>query len=128
MADKDIGGILKPLLPLASEIIFTAPNYGRAAAPQHLADYAASMGFSNVHLTTTVREAVEKAIKCSNELSVTRDQLKDSDITSFDAEPNTSRVARHASLILITGSFYTLGEAKEALGEEAVLSTLRDTL
>ncbi|MFZ5998586.1 MAG: bifunctional folylpolyglutamate synthase/dihydrofolate synthase [Nitrospirota bacterium] len=109
MADKDIGGILTHLLPLASEIIFTAPNYGRAAAPQHLADCAASLGFKNVHVARTVREAIEKAIKYSNESENKEESL-------------------NASLILITGSFYTIGEAKEALGEEAVLGTLRETL
>lgn len=109
MADKDIGGILTHLLPLASEIIFTAPNYGRAAAPQHLADCAASLGFNNVHVAPTVREAIGKAIKYSNESENKEESL-------------------NASLILITGSFYTIGEAKEALGEEAVLGTLRETL
>ena len=33
-----------------------------------------------------------------------------------------------SGLILITGSFYTIGEAKEVLGEKAILGKLRETL
>ncbi|MCC6345761.1 MAG: bifunctional folylpolyglutamate synthase/dihydrofolate synthase, partial [Nitrospirales bacterium] len=41
MADKDMEGIMAPLLPLASDIVFTAPPYGRAASPRTLAERAA---------------------------------------------------------------------------------------
>ena len=36
MGDKDIRGILGPLLPLAAEIIFASPAYGRAASAEKL--------------------------------------------------------------------------------------------
>lgn len=99
MADKDIHGIMSPLLPVASEIIFTAPDYERAAPPQRLSEIALSMGFSS-KVAHSVRDAIEMAKKWLH--------------------PFTS------SLILITGSFYTIGEAMEILGEKAVLGTLRE--
>jgi dihydrofolate synthase/folylpolyglutamate synthase len=101
MADKDIRGIMKPLLPLADEIILTAPMYERAAAPQRLAECAAEIGFTNIHLASTVKEAIDRAITLS---------------------------AKNSELILITGSFYTIGEAKEMLCGRGILSGLRETL
>ena len=105
MADKDIKGIMAPLLPMASEIILTAPGYERAASAEILAECAASLGFTNVHIASTVKSAIDTAIKIRQKSEV---------------------VTRHSSLILITGSFYTIGEAKEALGEKGILSRLRE--
>lgn len=110
MSDKDIYGILKPLLPLCSEIVFTSPNYGRAAAPQTLSDIALSEGFSS-KTTPTVREALKMAVEISN---------------SFKQEAKHSE--QRQPLILITGSFYTIGEAMEVLGEKAILGDLREKL
>ena len=59
MADKDIKGIMEPLLPLASEVILTAPSYSRAASPEHLADIAHSLGFSDLRIAPTVKDAIE---------------------------------------------------------------------
>ncbi|HEX8948602.1 MAG TPA: folylpolyglutamate synthase/dihydrofolate synthase family protein [Dissulfurispiraceae bacterium] len=112
MADKDVGGILKPLLPLASEVIFTAPNYGRAASPATLAGHAAAQGISHIRTASTVREAIEFATRISEELNT----------------GNSSLITAHPPLILITGSFYTIGEAMEVLGEKATLGSLRETL
>ena len=117
MADKDVGGILNPLLPLASEIIFTAPDYGRAASPATLAGHAAAQGISRVHTAPTVREAIGLAIKISNESSPPQPTLG-----------KGGSEGGYSSLILITGSFYTIGEAMEALGEKATLGSLRETL
>ncbi len=100
MGDKDIEGIMKPLLPLASEIILSSPNYERAASPQKLAARAASLGFPNVRTSSTVKDAVEMAESLSRALQ--------------------------DSLIVITGSFYTIGEAKECIGYTGVLSRLRE--
>ena len=97
MGDKDITGILSPLLPLASEIVFTAPAYGRAASPDMLAAHAGSQGFS-AKTAASVSEAIALA--------------KD--------------IYRQGDLIVITGSFYTIGEAKEALGSRGVLARLRE--
>ncbi len=92
MADKDAEGIMKPLLPLASEIIFTAPAYERAAPPQKLSEYAGSLGF---------RSRIAEPVKASIELA------------KGMAGESTGK-----ALIVITGSFYTVGEAKLHLGEE----------
>jgi dihydrofolate synthase/folylpolyglutamate synthase len=100
MSDKDVSGILSPLLPRASETIFTAPAYARAASPERLAEYAASQGFSST-VTASVKEAIEEAVR---------------------------RAKGEKDLVLITGSFYTIGEARECLGEKAVLGTLRESL
>ena len=105
MADKDIKGIMEPLLPLASEVILTAPSYSRAASPEHLADIAHSWGFYEVQIAPTVKDSVDAAIIKSKNLSL---------------------ITHHSSLVLITGSFYTIGEAKEVLGQKGVLTRLRE--
>jgi len=101
MGDKDIKGIMEPLLPLASEIVLTSPDSERAASPVRLASVAASLGFSNVRIASTVRDAIEMA-------------------------EGLSLMAPHDSLIVVTGSFYTTGEAKEVVGYKGVLSRLRE--
>jgi len=101
MSDKDVKGIMEPLLPLASEIILSAPSYTRAASPNKLADVAASLGFFDIRIAPTIRDAIEIAT---------------------DLAGGTF----HSSLIVITGSFYTIGEAKEVLGQKGVLANLRE--
>ncbi len=103
MSDKDIAGILAPLLPLASDIIFTAPDYGRAASPHDLSEYGSSLGYISAE-TSSVKDAIETAKKI------------------YLSHP------MRQSLILITGSFYTIGEARQLLGEKSVLGSLRETL
>lgn len=111
MSDKDIGGILKPLMPICSEIIFTAPNYGRAASPQSLADFASKEGFNSI-ASPTIKEALKKAIEIA-------DSYKDSN-------SKTGLEKTKTPLILLTGSFYTIGEAMEVLGEQSILGNLRE--
>lgn len=114
MSDKDINGIMSPLLPLASDIIFTAPNYGRAASPQRLAEIASRMGFSS-KITDSVKEAIETAKKIESQ-------------GIGHGSSITGQTQGSLSLILITGSFYTIGEALEILGERATLSSLRESV
>jgi len=97
MSDKDIVGITEPLIGIASEIIFTSPAYGRAAAPETLVSSAASLGYG-AKTAATVAEALISARK----------------------------LWQPGDLIVVTGSFYTIGEAKEALGNKGVLSRLRE--
>ncbi len=97
MADKDIDGILGPLLPLASEILFASPAYGRAASADMLASRAAAMGF-----LSQPAGSVSDALRMAEGLYAAGD------------------------LIVVTGSFYTIGEAKEALGAEGILTRLRE--
>lgn len=97
MADKDIGGILQPLLPLASEIVFASPASGRAASAKKLGDVAAALGYAS-----------KKAESVAGALSMAESLYQPGD------------------LILVTGSFYTLGEAKEAIGQKGILAGLRE--
>jgi len=113
MGDKDAWGIMEPLLPLASEIIFTSPAYSRSASPEKLAGIAASLGFFDVRIAPTMKDAVELAIEIG--LSDKRQGLG-----------NLPHNPSPAPLILITGSFYTIGEAKEVLGQKGVLARLRE--
>jgi dihydrofolate synthase/folylpolyglutamate synthase len=97
MGDKDVEGILGPLLPLAAEILFTAPAYSRSAPPERLVALAAAKGYSSI-IVPSVVEAVKKA----------------------------EEMCLPGDLVVITGSFYTLGEAKESLGNKGVLTRLRE--
>mgnify|MGYP001616150027 CR=1 FL=1 len=99
MSDKDIRGIMVPLLPIAAEIILTAPAYERAASPDVLYGHAISLGFS-----------CRKAYGVADALTIARELYREGD------------------LIVITGSFYTIGEAKEMLCGRGILSGLRETL
>ncbi len=97
MNDKDINGILQPILPLSSEIIFASPAYERAASPDTLAALSSTMGFHS-----------RKALSVNDALNMAEDIYMPGD------------------LIVVTGSFYTAGEAKEALVKKGVLAKLRE--
>lgn len=84
MADKDVDAILARLLPLAQTVIFTQPRYFRAAAPEYLASRAKAYRLE-VLKVPQVAAAVERA----RTLASPRDR------------------------IVVTGSLYTVGEAKE---------------
>jgi len=105
MADKEIENILSALLPIAEETIFTAPAYSRAESPDRLAGLARSAGFTNVRVASSIRDALAEA--------------KERQAFHSDRSP---------AIIIITGSFYTAGEALESLGERSILSTLREAL
>jgi len=105
MADKEIETILNALLPVATETIFTAPAYNRAESPDRLVELARSAGFTNVRVSSTVREAMAVA--------------KERQVFYSEKSP---------AVIVVTGSFYTAGEAMESFGEKSILSTLREAL
>jgi dihydrofolate synthase/folylpolyglutamate synthase len=107
MADKDIRAVLGALRPVSDEIILTAPAYARAESPRRLADLAEAEGFTDIVIAATVTDAVEKAVERQ---TCCRDES-----------------GRYPA-VLVTGSFYTTGEAIEAFGEKAILGTLRETL
>jgi dihydrofolate synthase/folylpolyglutamate synthase len=137
MGDKDIEGIMKPLLPLASEIILTSPNYERAAPPDRLASVAASLGFPDVRTAQTVKDALELAqniCQQSNSPSTSDNPplpFRKGGLGGFGEEGSgglndSSLDTQHSSLIVVTGSFYTIGEAKECIGYRGVLTRLRE--
>ncbi len=83
MADKDVDGILGKLVPLARTVIFTRPRYFRAAKPEDLAQRAARYRVP-ILTAPTVPEAIRRALE----------------------------LAGPADHMVITGSLYTVGEAK----------------
>ncbi len=105
MNDKDIGGILKPLIQIAESIILTKPKGERAAPPEKLRENIINMqqaGISYSHASIAVTNTVADAISLAK------------------AQWQKERI------ILVTGSFYTTGEVKELLGHTGVLSHLRE--
>jgi len=86
MEDKDISNILTKILPLAHKAIYTKPTYYRAANPQYLMDVAKKFGKDG-----EVHVPLSTAIERARDLADTKD------------------------LIVITGSLFTVGEAKSYL-------------
>ena len=86
MEDKDIPHILKEIIPLAHSVIYTRPAYYRAANPQHIMEIA-------------------KKFKKDGEVK----------IPLSTAIERAREVADINDLILITGSLFTVGEAKSYL-------------
>jgi len=84
MADKDGEGILAPLLPLTHTVIFTRPQYFRAAQPADLARLA-----EPYQRQVLLEPEVAQAVRLAQSLAGPDDQ------------------------IVVTGSLYTVGEAKE---------------
>ncbi len=84
MADKDVDTILARLLPLAQTVIFTQPQYFRAATTRDLAKRAQPYGLEVMQVAR-----VPAAIRQAQSLAGPEDR------------------------IVVTGSLYTVGEAKE---------------
>lgn len=91
MADKDIRGILRRLLPLAETAIFTQPRYSRAASPEELRKMA--------------RPYIQRHYVIPDPAS---------------AIAQARQLAGPRDLICITGSLYFAGEVKELFGEQAL--------
>jgi len=87
MADKDVDTILARLLPLAQTVIFTQPQYFRAATTRDLARRAQPYGLEIIQVPR-----VAAAVRQAQSLAGPHDR------------------------IVITGSLYTVGEAKEYFG------------
>lgn len=86
MADKDIGGIFRELAPLCDEVIVTRPAGERAASLQVLVKAASRHG-RPVSGVESVKEACKRAIKA----------------------------ASHGDAVCVTGSIFTVAEAREYL-------------
>jgi dihydrofolate synthase/folylpolyglutamate synthase len=83
MKDKDIKSILHLLAPLADHLILTRPHYDRAASPALLKKTLGGSG-KKAEIVEDLEAAIEKG------LSMTQDE----------------------DLLCITGSLYTVGEAR----------------
>jgi len=84
MADKDLDTILARLLPLAQTVVFTRPQYFRAATTEDLAERARSYDLEILQVPQ-----VAAAIRQAQDLAGPKDR------------------------IVVSGSLYTVGEAKE---------------
>jgi dihydrofolate synthase/folylpolyglutamate synthase len=105
MKDKNVREILRPLMKCAETVILTRPEGERAASPEEL-------------------HAMTKDLQNSAEVTGLKLILKTASVA--EAIRVAEREWSEKSVIIVTGSFYTTGEAKEALGHAGVLSTLRE--
>jgi dihydrofolate synthase/folylpolyglutamate synthase len=97
LMDKDYRGILSSLLPLADHVVVTRPRYSRALNVETLAEEIRALGRPS-DCEQTVGEAIGRA----------------------------RQIAGADDLILITGSLYTVGDARAVLvGEEQGESALK---
>jgi dihydrofolate synthase/folylpolyglutamate synthase len=123
MADKDIKEILNPLLPLARAVIFTSPSYGRSEKPETLLRIArGQVSTFDISANTSLSE---------NQNGQLCQMLRPD--PSFYTTPDIKTAIKLAGglyhkgdLVVVTGSFYTVGEAREVMGEKAVLAKLRE--
>jgi len=88
MADKDLRGILRRLLPPAETVIFTQPKYARAANPETLRRLARPY-IQRLYVIPDPESAIQQA----------------------------KSLAAPEDVICITGSLYFAGEVKELFGE-----------
>ncbi len=93
MADKKIADMMSPLLAWTDEFVLTRPKIDRAADPQEIGTITAALlnRQGDQEQNITIKENVNSAI------AHVKSQIKPQD------------------LLVITGSFYTVGEAKGAL-------------
>jgi dihydrofolate synthase/folylpolyglutamate synthase len=89
MSDKDIAKIMQEILPLAGHVIFTRPEYYRAATAETLMQEAEPLRKKG-EIVTPIAEALKKA----------------------------RRMAGNKDVILVTGSLFTVGEAMACLNPE----------
>lgn len=104
MDDKDIDGILRPLVKIAVSVILTRPDSERAASPEKLAEILLKLKEPGCHFPFTTTQSVAEALEVAKS------------------------GCREDNIILVTGSFYTIGKVKELLGSPAVLPHLREQM
>jgi dihydrofolate synthase/folylpolyglutamate synthase len=90
MKDKPVDTMLEALLPLAGHILFTRPDQERAESPDRLANRLRQQPGASTRPVETVA-AVGQAVARAREL------------------------ARSSDLILVTGSIFTVAEARQSL-------------
>ncbi len=97
MGDKDIEGFLSLLLPLARLSVFTTLNFERATRADELNRIADKLGAESI-ATDNTAEALD----------------------------TIGSHYRKGDLVVITGSFYTVGEAKGLIGHDSSLFNLTE--
>ncbi|HDH01372.1 MAG TPA: hypothetical protein ENG80_06150 [Nitrospirae bacterium] len=104
MKDKDIKGILAPLIRIADSVVLTKPDSERAASPRELKKRVEEIGG---------RGHAPRSISIAN--------------TTAEAMEHAKKICQNGSIILVTGSFYTTGEVKELYGNKSgTLLSLRE--
>jgi dihydrofolate synthase/folylpolyglutamate synthase len=89
MSDKDIANIMREIVPLAGRVLFTRPEYYRAAKAETLVQEAGRLRKKG-EIVTPISAALKKAM----------------------------RMAGNKDVILVTGSLFTVGEAMAYLNPE----------
>ena len=90
MEDKDCMEIMNEIVPHAERLILTRPEMDRSADPNALKEYVEK----NFTLKVTVKPQIDKALEFA------------------------FKCAKEEDIILVTGSFYTISEAREQLCKE----------
>lgn len=98
MADKDNSNMLEAILHVCDKVVFCASSYGRAEKPEVLAKMS-YLENKEFHISGTVAQAIN--------------------VVDDIYEEN--------SLVVVTGSFYIVGEVKEAFGENSLLRSLSES-
>ncbi len=86
--DKDLEGLMAPLAPLADIAVATTYSGGRSADPERVAEACRGAGISDVETASSIEAAMNRARSLAGE----------------------------GDLILVTGSLYTVADARLALG------------
>ena len=87
MADKDMQGIAGEIVPLAQQVILTRPVIDRAAEPRDIAPDVRPLTKGEVHIRPDLKQALHQA----------------------------QSTAGSGDLILVTGSLYTISDARKIL-------------
>ncbi|HDY70329.1 MAG TPA: hypothetical protein ENH50_01535 [Nitrospirae bacterium] len=123
MKDKDIEGLLRPLLPISGRVIFTALSYGRAETPEGLKRIAD-------HVIKDMGDQRPVNISAAHESPVDAPSggiafhISDSAGEAIALARSTSAPG---DLVVVTGSFYIIGDALESLGYKGTLKRLSET-
>lgn len=97
MGDKDTEEFITRLGPLAGRLIFTTLSFERAARAERLRDTAKRLGYD----------------------ALAADDMKSAFVMAKD-------MYREGDLVVVTGSFYAVGEAKGVIGEDTSLLDLTE--
>jgi len=125
MKDKDIKEILKPLMAISDAVILTKPKGERATSPEKLKESIEALKESRN------KPSIPDAFLRKREAGVQSKNIIRSSVTTTNTVAEAIELAKTLchkdNIILVTGSFYTTGEAKELLCRTAgVLSQLRE--
>jgi dihydrofolate synthase/folylpolyglutamate synthase len=111
-ADKDVAGILDALEPIAAAVVLTTNSSPRAMPATELAEHArAVFGPDRVHVAERLDDAIEVAVGLADEAASHLGGAL-AGLVAGDAESPASA----GTMVLITGSVITAGDAKLLLG------------